>query len=707
MKNRDKIILEKYLPRSKRVRMFFLWVYDMAAVWICAGLALGLRFDLNVQSIPAAYVQALWKYGILQMAVVTLAFCAGRLYAIMWGAAGIREMLEVALVCLIAALAQFAGLLLSGERMPRSYYVLWFVLMTGAAICGRISFQVIQKTINRINRAREKDSTPRVMVVGGGQAGTLIIREMKASEKIHGYPVCIVDDDRDKQGRFIDGVQVDGTRGDIPELVREKGIDSIYVALPSAPGEEIKDILGICQKTGCRVKYLPGVYQLMNGEVNISRLKQVEIEDLLGREPVQVKLDEIMGYVRDKVVLVTGGGGSIGSELCRQLAGHGVRQLIIFEMYENNAYEIQQELKRNYPGLNLAVLIGSVRNTNRMESLFRTYRPDIVYHAAAHKHVPLMEDSPNEAIKNNVLGTYKTARAAIRYGAERFILISTDKAVNPANIMGASKRLCEMVVQMCNQKSATEFVAVRFGNVLGSNGSVIPLFKKQIENGGPVTVTHKDIIRYFMTIPEAVSLVLQAGAYARGGEIFVLDMGKPVRILDMAENLIRLSGYEPYRDIDIRFTGLRPGEKLYEELLMDEEGLQKTGNDRIFIGKPIEMDYERFEKGLARLDEAAWLEKGNIRELVHEMVPEYHYKAEDNASELILTEQDEARAEAAAGMELEMGSGIVSGRKAEKESERENFIVNRMALHNAMPCGLRPGTGYENAKDVRTSGIQL
>ena len=695
MKNRDKIILEKYLPRSKRVRMFFLWVYDMAAVWICAGLALGLRFDLNVQSIPAAYVQALWKYGILQMAVVTLAFCAGRLYAIMWGAAGIREMLEVALVCLIAALAQFAGLLLSGERMPRSYYVLWFVLMTGAAICGRISFQVIQKTINRINRAREKDSTPRVMVVGGGQAGTLIIREMKASEKIHGYPVCIVDDDRDKQGRFIDGVQVDGTRGDIPELVREKGIDSIYVALPSAPGEEIKDILGICQKTGCRVKYLPGVYQLMNGEVNISRLKQVEIEDLLGREPVQVKLDEIMGYVRDKVVLVTGGGGSIGSELCRQLAGHGVRQLIIFEMYENNAYEIQQELKRNYPGLNLAVLIGSVRNTNRMESLFRTYRPDIVYHAAAHKHVPLMEDSPNEAIKNNVLGTYKTARPAIRYGAERFILISTDTAVNPANIMGASKRLCEMVVQMCNQKSATEFVAVRFGNVLGSNGSVIPLFKKQIENGGPVTVTHKDIIRYFMTIPEAVSLVLQAGAYARGGEIFVLDMGKPVRILDMAENLIRLSGYEPYRDIDIRFTGLRPGEKLYEELLMDEEGLQKTGNDRIFIGKPIEMDYERFEKGLARLDEAAWLEKGNIRELVHEMVPEYHYKAEDNASELILTEQDEARAEAAAGMELEMGSGIVSGRKAEKESERENFIVNRMALHNAMAV-------YGLEQDMRT-----
>lgn len=535
----------------------------------------------------------------------------------------------------------------------------------------------------------EKESAPQVMVVGAGQAGTLIIREMKASGKIHGFPACIVDDDRDKQGRFVDGVMVAGTRNDIPELVKQKNIDAIYVALPSAPGDEIKDILGICQQTGCQVKYLPGVYQLMNGEVNISRLKKVEIEDLLGREPVQVCLDEIMGYVRGKVVLVTGGGGSIGSELCRQLAGHGVRQLIIFDMYENNAYEIQQELKRNVPDLDLVVLIGSVRNTNRMDYLFRTYRPDIVYHAAAHKHVPLMEDSPNEAIKNNVLGTYKTARAAMQYGASRFILISTDKAVNPTNIMGASKRLCEMVIQMCNQKSGTEFVAVRFGNVLGSNGSVIPLFKKQIENGGPVTVTHRDIIRYFMTIPEAVSLVLQAGAYAMGGEIFVLNMGKPVRILDMAENLIRLSGYEPYRDIDIRFTGLRPGEKLYEELLMDEEGLQRTGNERIFIGKPIEMNYERFEKGLARLDEAAWLEKDNIRELVHEMVPEYHYRAQEDANGA-MTDQDEVLAQAAAGMEPGCGEGagpeprdgIMPGVKSPARSRRE--LHNAMAVYNTL-----------------------
>ena len=606
--------------------MRILWGYDMAMVWICACLALGLRFDLSLSSVPIEYAREVWKYGLLQMAVVSLVFYAGHLYAIMWGVSGIREMMQVLLACLVAALAQSVGILLLDARMPRSYYMLWFVLMAGAAIIGRVSFQVLQKITDRINRFLEKNIPPRVMIIGAGKAGTLILKEMKASERVHGYPVCIIDDDKDKQGRVIDGVSIMGSRRDIARLVREKGIDEIYVAIPTAPPEDIRDILKICQGTGCQVKILPGVYQLMNGEVTISRLRKVEIEDLLGREPVNVNLDEIMGYVKGKVVLVTGGGGSIGSELCRQLAGHKVKQLIIFDIYENNAYEIQQELKRKYPRLDLVVLIGSVRNTNRLDYLFRTYRPDIVYHAAAHKHVPLMEDSPNEAIKNNVLGTYKAARAAIKYKAQRFILISTDKAVNPTNIMGASKRLCEMVVQMSNQKSSTEFVAVRFGNVLGSNGSVIPLFKQQIENGGPVTVTHKDIIRYFMTIPEAVSLVIQAGAYAKGGEIFVLNMGNPVRILDMAENLIRLSGYEPYKDIDICFTGLRPGEKLYEELLMDEEGLQKTVNDRIFIGKPIDMDYDRFEKGLQRLGEAALSETADVRELVHDLVPEYHYR---------------------------------------------------------------------------------
>ena len=626
VKGKNKLVLEKYLPRSKKVRMRILWGYDMAMVWICACLALGLRFDLSLSSVPIEYAREVWKYGLLQMVMVSLVFYAGHLYAIMWGVSGVREMMQVLLACLVAALAQSVGILLFDARMPRSYYVLWFVLMAGAAMSGRVSFQILQKITERINRFLEKSIPPRVMIIGAGKAGTLILKEMKASEKGHGYPGCLIDDDKDKQGRVIDGVSIVGSRKDIARLVREKGIDEIYVAIPTAPPEDIRDILKICQGTGCQVKILPGVYQLMNGEVTISRLRKVEIEDLLGREPVNVNLDEIMGYVKGKVVLVTGGGGSIGSELCRQLAGHKVKQLIIFDIYENNAYEIQQELKRKYPHLDLVVLIGSVRNTNRLDYLFRTYRPDIVYHAAAHKHVPLMEDSPNEAIKNNVLGTYKTARAAIKYKVQRFILISTDKAVNPTSIMGASKRLCEMVVQMSNQKSSTEFVAVRFGNVLGSNGSVIPLFKQQIENGGPVTVTHKDIIRYFMTIPEAVSLVIQAGAYAKGGEIFVLNMGNPVRILDMAENLIRLSGYEPYKDIDICFTGLRPGEKLYEELLMDEEGLQKTVNDRIFIGKPIDMDYDRFEKALQRLGEAALSETANVRELVHDLVPEYHYR---------------------------------------------------------------------------------
>lgn len=626
VKGKNKLVLEKYLPRSKTVRMRILWSYDMAMVWICAYLALGLRFDLSLSSVPIEYAREVWKYGLLQMVMVSLVFYAGHLYAIMWGVSGVREMMQVMLACLVAALAQSVGILLFDARMPRSYYVLWFVLMAGAAMIGRVSFQVLQKITDRINRFLEKSIPPRVMIIGAGKAGILILKEMKASEKVHGYPVCMIDDDKDKQGRVIDGVSIMSSRKDIARLVREKGIDEIYVAIPTAPPEDIKDILKICQETGCQVKILPGVYQLMNGEVTISRLRKVEIEDLLGREQVNVNLDEIMGYVKGKVVLVTGGGGSIGSELCRQLAGHKVKQLIIFDIYENNAYEIQQELKRKYPHLDMVVLIGSVRNTNRLDYLFRTYRPDIVYHAAAHKHVPLMEDSPNEAIKNNVLGTYKTARAAIKYKAQRFILISTDKAVNPTNIMGASKRLCEMVVQMSNQKSSTEFVAVRFGNVLGSNGSVIPLFKQQIESGGPVTVTHKDIIRYFMTIPEAVSLVIQAGAYAKGGEIFVLNMGNPVRILDMAENLIRLSGYEPYKDIDICFTGLRPGEKLYEELLMDEEGLQKTVNDRIFIGKPIDMDYDRFERALQRLGEAALSETANMRELVHDLVPEYHYR---------------------------------------------------------------------------------
>ena len=419
------------------------------------------------------------------------------------------------------------------------------------------------------------------------------------------------------------GVPIAGGRKNIPELVKKYEINEIYIAMPAASAKQRKEIIEICRETNCGIKILPGIYQMLNGEVSMARLREVEIEDLLGREPIQVNLDEIMEYVSGKIVLVTGGGGSIGSELCRQIAGHKPKQLIILDIYENNAYDIQMELKERYPELNLKVLIGSVRNTHRIETIFEQYRPDIVYHAAAHKHVPLMEDSPNEAIKNNVFGTYKTAKAADKYGTKRFVLISTDKAVNPTNIMGASKRLCEMVIQMMNAQSKTDFVAVRFGNVLGSNGSVIPLFKKQIEQGGPVTVTDPQIIRYFMTIPEAVSLVLQAGAYAKGGEIFILDMGEPVKILELAQNLIRLSGYTPGADIEIQFTGLRPGEKLYEELLMKEEGLQDTPNKLIHIGKPIEFDIELFQQQLKDLYELANMDTDQIGIMVKKLVPTY------------------------------------------------------------------------------------
>ena len=447
---------------------------------------------------------------------------------------------------------------------------------------------------------------------------------MKTSKHLNRNVVCVIDDNPSKTGKYIRGVRIVGDRTKIKEAAKKYDVDEIMLAIPSADNKDTRDILRICNETTCKLKVLPGVYQLINDEVSVSKLREVSIEDLLGRDTVKIDIDSIAGYVRGKSVLVTGGGGSIGSELCRQIAAHNPRMLIIFDIYENNAYDIQQELKKKYPKLRLEVLIGSVRNTKRIESVMDLYRPDVVYHAAAHKHVPLMEDSPNEAIKNNVFGTLNVAKAADQYGVKKFILISTDKAVNPTNIMGASKRLCEMIVQSFDKKSKTEFVAVRFGNVLGSNGSVIPLFKKQIQNGGPITITHPDIIRYFMTIPEAVSLVLQAGAYAHGGEIFVLDMGKPVKILDMAKNLIKLSGLEPNVDIEIKFIGLRPGEKLYEEMLMKEEGMQTTPNKMIHIGKPIELSQDFFDQ-LDYLYQVAYDEDSNIRKEVHQMVDTYHY----------------------------------------------------------------------------------
>ena len=464
------------------------------------------------------------------------------------------------------------------------------------------------------------------MIVGAGEAGRSVIGEIQNSKYLNQKICCIIDDDPEKVGKYIRGIKIVGDRNSIKKCVRKYNIQQIIITIPSASVVQLRPILDICKETDCELKIMPGVYQLVNGEVSVSKLRPVSIEDLLGREEIQVNLDEIMGYVSNKIVMVTGGGGSIGSELCRQIASHNPKQLIIFDIYENNAYDIQQELIRNNPDLNLVVLIGSVRDENRLEDIFCKYRPDIVYHAAAHKHVPLMEKSPNEAIKNNVLGTYKLVKMADRWGVKKFVQISTDKAVNPTNIMGASKRICEMIVQTFNKQSDTDYVAVRFGNVLGSNGSVIPLFKKQIAEGGPVTVTHPDIIRYFMTIPEAVSLVLQAGAYAKGGEIFVLDMGEPVKILDLAKNMIRLSGLTLGRDIEIEFTGLRPGEKLYEELLMDEEGMTDTPNRLIHIGHPIDVNETQLLHALDVLEEAAENETDDMRLIVESIVPTYHPK---------------------------------------------------------------------------------
>lgn len=617
-------ILLKYLPENKKIRMLILMAADILGIYIASFAGLFIRFDMTLSKIPPEYNEAAKNYLPYYIIVTLLVFFLSRMYSTMWSVAGAWEVIRIVGACSLASLIQIAGMVLLENRVPRSYFVLCFAVLCVEELIIRFSHRALL-SLSRTRRNRKTaQENKRVMIVGAGTSGAVILREMNTSRYIHGRVVCFADDDKNKVGKLLNGVPIAGSREDIPELVKEYQVDEIYIAIPSASAKDRKNIIEICRKTGCNIKTLPGIYQLINGEVNISKLRNVEIEDLLGREPIRVNLDEIMGYVTGKVVLVTGGGGSIGSELCRQIASHNPKQLIIFDIYENTTYSIQLELKEKYPELDLVVLIGSVRNTHRIESIFEQYHPDIVYHAAAHKHVPLMEDSPNEAIKNNVFGTYKTARAADKYGAKRFVLISTDKAVNPTNIMGASKRMCEMVIQMMNARSKTDFVAVRFGNVLGSNGSVIPLFKRQIEQGGPVTVTHPDIIRYFMTIPEAVSLVLQAGAYAKGGEIFVLDMGEPVKILDLAKNLIQLSGYTPDVDIPIVFTGLRPGEKLYEELLMNEEGMQDTPNKLIHIGKPIDFDMEAFEGQLQHLYEVAYQDGDQIRTEVQNIVKTYH-----------------------------------------------------------------------------------
>lgn len=603
-------------------------IADILAVIIAYGLALLLRFDMKYSKIPEQYIEGYLYYIVLASVLLVCCYVIAKLYRSVWSYAGINEILKTCVASIVACVLTGVVFSIAIMRMPISFYLIGWILVFGFTASIRMMYRLLRRM--RIKADNSKGNTERqnIMIIGAGAAGLVLLREYRNSYYLTDKVKIFIDDNAQKWNKYLDGVLIEGGRDKILESVEKYRINKIILAMPSADRKDIRDILEICKETDCQIQTVPGVYQLVNGEVNVSKLRNVEIEDLLGRDPIEVNLDEILGYIKGKTVLVTGGGGSIGSEICTQLAEHEVGHLIIFDIYENNAYDIQQKLRWNHPELNLTVLIGSVRNTHRINSVMKKYKPDVVFHAAAHKHVPLMEDSPNEAIKNNVFGTYKTASAAGRNHVKKFVLISTDKAVNPTNIMGASKRMCEMIVQTLNHFYETDFVAVRFGNVLGSNGSVIPLFKKQIAAGGPVTVTHPDIIRYFMTIPEAVSLVLQAGAYAKGGEIFVLDMGEPVKIADLAKNLIRLSGYKLGEDIEIEYTGLRPGEKLYEELLMDEEGLQDTENKMIHIGKPIDMDEEKFMHQLIKLRDAANDDSDAIRAMVKEIVPTYQMPKE-------------------------------------------------------------------------------
>ena len=628
-----------------------LMLYDSLALSFSYLIALWLRYDLRYSTIDTIYIER-WKAFLPFYILGSLAvFWFLKLYKSIWRFASYSELLRVSMATVICSVFHIIGITLLWGRMPISYYVIGAILQYLAVLGIRFSYRFILL----LRKVNNKKSHHRIMVIGAGSAGQMLIRDIQRSGEVDGAVVCIIDDNKNKWGRLIDNIPVVGGRESILEAVEKFAVDKIFLAIPSATVSQRRDILQICNETTCELKNLPGMYQLVTGQVSASAMRKVSVEDLLGRDPIKVDLREVFSFINGKTVLVTGGGGSIGSELCRQIAGHSPKKLIIFDIYENNAYNIQLELRENFPELDLLVLIGSVRDSRRMFQIFKEYRPEIVYHAAAHKHVPLMEDSPCESIKNNALGTYKTAYAAMVNGCKRFVLISTDKAVNPANIMGASKRLCEMIIQAFDNKIKagrvqdipqlfthkgmenadkdgtgavfqgiqTEFVAVRFGNVLGSNGSVIPIFKKQIEKGGPVTVTHPDIIRYFMTIPEAVSLVLEAGTFAKGGEIFVLDMGSPVKIDTLARNLIRLSGFKPDIDIKVQYSGLRPGEKLYEEKLMAEEGLQNTANERIHIGKPLSFDIDAFLGKVDDLMEAAYKNKDDIREMVKDIVGTY------------------------------------------------------------------------------------
>lgn len=613
--------------RSSKTRMMILALVDIATMIMNTYLALILRHEGHYSWIDDKYINSIQSYMIINIVTTLIIFILLNLYNNVWSFIGVHEELMIVAACTLSTAFQGLGMEVFMLEVPRSYYVFYLFLMVTTTTITRFSYRMLATVKHGLKRNRGK--IVNTLVIGAGEAGSVIVQEIKSSKYLNRNVVGIIDDNPSKKGKYLHGIKILGNRNDIKRLAEKYDVQEIILAIPSASAKDTRDILKICNETECKLKVLPGMYQLITEEVSVSKLREVSIEDLLGRDTIDIDVESVCNHVNNQVVMITGGGGSIGSELCRQIAAHNPKLLIIFDIYENTTYDIQQELIKKYPSLKLETLIGSVRNTNRIESVIERYRPDIIYHAAAHKHVPLMEDSPNEAIKNNVFGTYKTARAADKYGVKRFVLISTDKAVNPTNIMGASKRICEMIIQTFSRYSATEYVAVRFGNVLGSNGSVIPLFKKQIAEGGPVTVTHPDIIRYFMTIPEAVSLVLEAGANAKGGEIFVLDMGEPVKIADLAKNLIRLSGYKLGEDIEIKYTGLRPGEKLYEELLTKEEGLKKTANALIFVGKPLEFDEVHFLSQLKELEEKANSESHEIKELVADIVPTYHIRPED------------------------------------------------------------------------------
>lgn len=655
----------------------YLVVYDVVAINFAFFFGLWLRFDLQFSKIPQEYFSAFLKFAPVYTVFTILVFVFLHLYNSLWRFASFNELTRIIEATVITGIFHIIGITVFVLRMPLSYYIIGICMQFGLTTVVRFGYRFIN--LERTRREKNAHIKHNVMIIGAGAAGMAVLRELRSSMELNSKACCVIDDNSNKWNRLIEGVPIVGGRDSIMQAAKQYDIDMIMFAIPSASAQEKRDILNICKETHCELKSLPGIYQMATGEVLLSKMKPVAVEDLLGRDTIKVNMDEIFQYLKGKTILVTGGGGSIGSELCRQIAAHEPKQLIIFDIYENNAYEIEQELKHKYgEKLNLVVLIGSVRDSRRINMVFEKYKPDIVYHAAAHKHVPLMETSPNEAIKNNVIGTYKTAYAALKHGTQRFVLISTDKAVNPTNIMGASKRLCEMVIQSMDavsksgridflpflhahpdkkidgqvvtdpidhmavddyankddlipvdtvadeKRKGTQFVAVRFGNVLGSNGSVIPLFKKQILAGGPVTVTHPDIVRYFMTIPEAVSLVLQAGTYAAGGEIFVLDMGEPVKIDTLARNLIKLSGYEPDTDIKIQYSGLRPGEKLFEEKLMAEEGMKRTKNDLIHIGQPIPFDTTEFLHQLEELAEASYENSENIVEMVEEIVTTFH-----------------------------------------------------------------------------------